>query len=342
MRIAIVAPVEESVPPPQYGGIEGVVYDLANGLITRGHEVVLLASGDSRIRGDFMPLCPIALRHCAWYDHPDLIERSKVDAAETAARILATLKPEIVHSHMWRLLRLKHAIDLPMVTTVHYPLDVAHRRPGFTQDGTYVSISMSQQHDGSDLRFVANVYNGIDVDSFRPSYAHGEYLLFLGRLAPEKGADIAIDVARSLGMRLILAAKLASVDYWRNKIWPHVDGDKVLYAGEVNQIRKRQLLRGAYALLYPVRWNEPFGLAMVEAMACGTPVVALNRGGVGEVVADGYTGFLVDEPTEIASAVRKVASLSRRACRDYVKARFTASRMVDEYENIYAALTMAD
>jgi glycosyltransferase involved in cell wall biosynthesis len=343
MKIAIVAPVEERIPPSHYGGIEGVVHELARGLVARGHEVTLLASGDSSSPGELNALSPKALRHCAFYEHPELVERAKMEAAEAAIRILAQLKPDIVHNHMWRLLPLRHRVDAPMVTTVHYPLDGEHRRPGFTdaRDANYVSISLNQQRDGRDMNFVANIYNGVDVASYTPAFSPGRHLLFLGRVAPEKGVDTCIEVAECLGLRLIIAAKFMTVHsrYYDEKIRPRVDERNIRYVGEVGQRRKRQLLRDACALLYPIRWNEPFGLAIVEAMASGTPVVAFNRGAAAEIIVDGRTGFLVENAQEMARAVSGVGGLSRRACRVHAAARFGSSRMVDEYEAVYTSLT---
>jgi glycosyltransferase involved in cell wall biosynthesis len=348
MRIALVAPVEEPVPPPRYGGIEGVVAELAVGLAARGHAVTLLASGDSRCAaGELLPVCPTALRRteaCPTGDGARL-EQLKVEAAERAAGALARLRPDVVHNHMWRLLDLRHRVDRPMLTTVHYPLDRGHRRSAFLRatDAAFVSISYSQQRSAGGLRFVANVYNGIDVSSFEPALEGGDGLLFLGRLTPDKGADIAIRVAQSLGVPLTIAAKVAhdAQDYYQQRILPYLDGRAVRYVGEVDQLTKRALLARAAALLYPVRWSEPFGLAMVEAMASGTPVVAFDRGGVGEVVVSGQTGFVVDNARQMAARVRGIGQVSRRACREHVLARFTSARMVDEYERVYRRLALA-
>jgi glycosyltransferase involved in cell wall biosynthesis len=346
VRIALVAPVEEAVPPERYGGIEAVVHELAEGMAARGHEVTLLASADSRVHGStLVALRPDALRSNPGYADGELLERSKAAAAETAARILRDLRPDIVHNHMWRLLRFRDRIASPMVTTVHYPLDDAHGRGGFAEarEGPYVSISLSQQRSAPHLCFVANVYNGVDVESFEPSFEQGGGLLFLGRLTQDKGVDLAIRVAQTLGMPLTIAAKLVDDErhYFDHSIWPFVDGVQIRYVGEVDQRTKRSLLRGARALLYPVRWSEPFGLAMVEAMACGTPVVAFNRGGVSEVVAHGRTGYVVDSLDAMIDAVGHVDRLSRRACREHVEERFTAAHMVDNYEQVYARCAAA-
>jgi len=332
VRVALVAPVEEAVPPSGYGGIEGVVHDLAVGLAARGHDVLLLASGDSTCPVERIALCQRAVR-----DTADA-ERTKEEAAEKATRVLVDLRPDIVHNHMWRLDRSTSPIPAPLVTTVHYPLPDARRYSG---DGHYVSISHSQQRSSPRVSFIGNVYNGIQLQSFEPRLdGTFEGLLFLGRLSPDKGADLAVRVARSVGLPLTLAAKrmAAHADYFDNCIAPYVDGQQIRYVGEVGQAAKRELLRRAAALLYPVRWDEPFGLAMVEAMACGTPVIGFDRGGVAELVAHGRTGFVVDSVDDMVHAAREIASLSRHACRQHAEAHFSATRMVSEYERIYCAL----
>jgi glycosyltransferase involved in cell wall biosynthesis len=334
MRIALVAPVEETVPPPGYGGIEQVVHFLDQDLTALGHDVVLLASAGSNAAGRLVPLTaePIASR-----DDPELTTWKEA-AMRRASMIIRDERPDAILNHSWRLLdHLDGAVEHTL-TTVHYPLDADPYRAIFSAraHARLVSISRSQQAALPTLRFVANVYNGVDVAGlpFRP--VPDDYLAYLGRAAPEKGLDIAIRVAQAAGIPLKVAAKVDA--RWRpwfdEAVAPLVRRGGVELIGEISARDKGPFLAGAVALLHPSRWSEPFGLAAVEAMACGTPVLALRRGAADEVVVDGETGFVVEDEAGLVAATGRVEELDRAACRRHVEQRFGRQRMADDYERL--------
>lgn len=326
MRMTIVAPLEELVPPPGYGGIERVVALLDRELARRGHDVTLLASGGSTSGGQLVPVVPEPLGR-----HLDVATKER--AARQAAAALRDA--DVVLNHWWRLL--DHVTSpAPVLTTVHYPLDTEPWRGNFLQrrQWPYVSISASQHRAAPSLHFVANVYNGIDVVAMPFSASAGQYFAYLGRLWPEKGVDIAIKVAQAAGVPLKVAAKLDHVhrEWFDAEVMPLLRLGGVELVGELTAAQCGSFLAGALALLHPARWSEPFGLAMVEAMACGTPVLALRRGAAEEIISDGETGFVVDTEEEMVGAVRRIDALSRRACRVRVEEHFDYRIMADGYE----------
>jgi glycosyltransferase involved in cell wall biosynthesis len=339
VRIALVAPVDEPIPPRTYGGIEEVVHLLDRGLTGRGHDVVLLASGGSESHGVLVPLTDRWMTEVG-RDRRDTgeVEARKEAAAQRAADLLAELHVDVVLNHSWRLIDHLSAVQCPVLTTVHYPLDAGRYRSVFLarQHATYVSISWSQQRALDSLRFAANIYNGIDLDTLPFSPRPEGYLAFLGRASPDKGLDLAIRTAQEVGLPLRVAAKIDGADRpWYNDVVVPLLGDGgVDMIGEVNAAERAALLGGADALLHPSRWSEPFGLAAVEAMACGTPVVALNRGASGEVIGHGTSGVVVDDESALSDAVADALVLSRAACRAHVASRFSHARMVAEYEQL--------
>ncbi|MDT3446228.1 MULTISPECIES: glycosyltransferase family 4 protein [unclassified Pseudofrankia] len=340
MKIALVAPVEEAVPPAAYGGVEQVVHLLDEDLTRRGHDVVLLASGGSRAAGRLVELVSAPLGA----PHQDRDSASygaaKTTAARAAAAAIADERPDAVLCHTWRYL--DHAAPgIPTLTTIHYPVDTPLYRDIFASypAARYISVSRSQQRLAPRLRFVGNVYNGVDVDALPFSGSAGQYLVFLGRFSPDKGVDIAIRAAQRVGIPLRIGAKLdkGNRDWFAAVVEPLVRRGGVELVGEVSAADKGEFLSGALALVHPSRWNEPFGLAAVEAMACGTPVVALRRGAAEEVVADGVTGFVVDDEKDIDAALLDVAGLDRATCREYARERFSQERMGAGYESLLRA-----
>lgn len=338
MRIALVAPIDETVPPGTYGGIETVVHLLDKALVERGHDVVLLACGGSRSRGRLLPLndAPIAAEgrdvDLAW------AALEKEAAARRAAQLLSGLGVDVVLNHSWRSIDHLDRAPCPVLTTVHHPLDTDPYRSRYLarSQATYVSISWSQQRALDSLQFAGNIYNGIDLDALPFSARPDGYLAFLGRVSPDKGLDLAIRAARDVGLTIRVAAKLDGPyrDWFDTVIAPLMRGDGVEFIGEVNAAERAELLGGARALLHPSRFREPFGLAAVEAMACGTPVVALRRGAADEVIDHGTSGIVVDEEDGLAEAVRRALTLDRAACRAHVASRFTHVRMAAEYEEL--------
>lgn len=338
MRIAQLAPLAESVPPKLYGGTERVVAWLVDQLVQLGHDVTLFASGDSRTRGKLHPVWPHALR----------LGRKDADPNAACALLLEAIAKrasefDVIHAHIdWLPLPLLSRLGVPFLTTMHGRLDL----PGLGDvirefpEANFVSISGHQRLPLPDANWSATIQHGLPVDLFRPSYGPKSYLAFLGRLAAEKGPEDAIRIARAAGKPLRIAAKIprAETAYFKKRLQPHVDGENVRLVGEVDDARKQPFLAEAAALLFPIDWPEPFGLVMIEAMACGTPVIAYRSDSVPEVVDDGVTGFIVDSEAEAVSAVREVARLDRRQVRARFEQRFSAHRMAREYEGQYRKL----
>jgi glycosyltransferase involved in cell wall biosynthesis len=340
MRIAQVSPLYESVPPKLYGGTERVVSYLTEELVRLGHEVTLFASGDSETSARLVPACPRAL----WRDG-DCKETlpQHVRLMELVFRDVSRF--DVLHFHCdyvhFPLLR-RH--PCPNVTTLHGRLHVPDLGALFGEyaEVPLVSISDDQRRPIPGLNWQATVYHGLprDLHTFRES--SGDYLAFLGRIAPEKRLDRAIAIARAAGRKLKVAARVCAEDqaYFRQTIEPLLAEcrDWVEFIGEVGGKDKDEFLGNAHALLFPIDWPEPFGLVMIEALACGTPVIAFRKGSVPEVIDDGVTGFVVDSVEEAAEAVGRVAWLDRRTCRKMFEERFDASRMARDYLEVYRRL----
>lgn len=339
MRIAQIAPLTEPVPPELYGGTERVVSLLTEELVSRGHEVTLFASGDSETSARLVSVTREALRLGPEDVDPNLhlmLELSQV--FERAHRF------DVIHSHVdYYALPFARLVNTPVVTTLHGRLDLRGLRSVFERfsDAPLVSISDNQREPIPRANWAATVYNGTDLAEFTFNETGGDDFVFVGRICPEKNIEGAIAIARRTGVPLRIAAKVDSVDleYYDSVIKPLIDGRQVEYLGELGGADKDQLLGSARALLFPVDWPEPFGLAMTEAMACGTPVLALRRGSVPEVVEDGVTGLVRDSEDDLVAVADEVTRLSRRACRDRVERLFSVAVMTDGYESVYESLT---
>jgi glycosyltransferase involved in cell wall biosynthesis len=338
MRIAQIAPLIERVPPLLYGGTERVVSALTEELVSRGHDVTLFASGDSETGARLVPIAERALRL-----DPGVCDHYAHSMRELGAVFEHAAEFDLIHNHLdyfaWPFARL---VRTPVVTTMHGRLDlpdlaaIARDYP----EQPLVSISDSQRLPLPRANWAATVYNGLDLEPYRFYDQPGEYFAFIGRIAPEKNLEGAIAIARATGIPLKIAAKVDPVDedYYQTDIKPLIDGRLIEYIGEIGEHEKADFLGPAYALLFAVDWPEPFGLAMAEAMACGTPVLGLRRGSVPEVVEDGVTGFVRDTEDELAVAARCIPELDRRACRQRVEQRFSAAAMTDGYEAVYRDL----
>ncbi len=339
MRIAMVAPLVEAVPPRLYGGTERVVSGLTEELVRRGHEVTLFASGDSQTAAALVACCPRGLRLDP--EVHDYIAYTMVQLGQVYAR---AHEFDIIHNHVdYFAFPFARLVETPTLTTTHGRLDFAEVQRVYDafREQALVSISMSQRAPLPRARWVSTVYNGIDLAHFHYRDTPGDYLVFLGRISPEKRPDRAIEVARAVGRRLVLAAKVDPADqaYFEHAIAPLLrDCPLVEYVGEVTEPEKDALLGGAYAYLFPIDWPEPFGLTMVEAMATGTPVLATRIGSVPEVIVDGVTGFVCDTFLDLLQAVDRVPQLQRRACRAHVERHFTTAAMADGYERAYNAV----
>lgn len=338
MRIAQVSPLYESVPPRGYGGTERVVSYLTEELIRQGHEVTLFASGDSRTRAELIAPCPRALR-----TDPDVADPLEYHVLATELVAREAWRFDVIHSHLGVLaLPLLRRLPVPHVTTLHGRLDGRDLPPVWTElrDSPVVSISDHQRRPLPFLDWRATVYHGLP-EGLRTFRAEPEdYLLFMGRISPEKRPDRAIEIARRAGLPLKIASKVDPVDrvYFESTIARLMDEPHVESLGEVAGPAKDRLLGGARALLFPIDWPEPFGLVMIEALACGTPVVAWNEGSVPEILTDGVDGFVVESLDEAVRAVERIGSLDRRACRRSFEERFSARRMARDYLELYRGL----
>ena len=349
MRIAQLAPPFESVPPARYGGTERVVSTLTEELVRRGHDVALFASGDSRTLARLVPTVPEAL----WHWEPPLGDLSPFWAMTLDTIWNHKDEFDVIHSHLdfWGF-PLARRSCAPVVTTLHGRLDLPELKPLYQHFGEVplVSISDAQRVPVASANFVSTVYHGIDLEELTFSPGPGRYLAFLGRISPEKGLDTAIRVARRAGWKLEVAARkpLRSGGHPNvQRDWAHYREDiKPLLAqggarliGEVDGFAKNRFLGQAAAVLFPIRWPEPFGLVIVEAMACGTPVIALRGGSVPELIEDGVTGFICSDEGEMVAAVGRIGEIDRARCRAEVEQRFSPARMAEEYEGVYSRLT---
>jgi glycosyltransferase involved in cell wall biosynthesis len=339
MRIAQVAPLIESVPPAGYGGTERVVSYLTEELVRQGHEVTLFASGDSTTHARLIAATPQALR-LAGEDIVDPIAHQIVELEQVAA---LAHEFDVIHWHLdYFHFPLSRRLGIAQLTTLHGRLDVADVQDLYTEftDMPVVSISDDQRAPLPQAQWAATIHHGLPPDEFRPSYEPGSYLAFLGRISPEKRADRAIEVARRVGMPLRIGAKIDPADqaYFEENIEPLLGNNHVEWVGEVAGQGKADLLRNAAALLFPIDWAEPFGLVMIEAMACGTPVIAYRSGSVPEVIDDGKSGFIVESIDASADAVRRLGELDRRVVRRTFEERFTAERMTRDYVRVYERL----
>jgi glycosyltransferase involved in cell wall biosynthesis len=340
MKIAQVAPLIEAVPPKLYGGTERVVAYLTDALVELGHEVTLFASGDSETKGALVPIWPRALRlDPTVHDHFAPLFMQLQTVAQRAHEF------DIIHCHLdyfaFPVLRL---LDVPSITTLHGRLDLPELPPLYEiySDTPVVSISDSQRAPLPQANFVATIHHGLPQQLLRKGPG-GDYLAFLGRISPEKAPDAAIRIAAASGMPLKIAAKIDKVDqeYFKTKIEPLLSQADVEFVGEIAEHQKSEFLGNAAALLFPIAWREPFGLVMIEAMACGTPVIAFNNGSVPEVLESGVTGVIVRSEAEAIAASRDVRKLDRNRIRAEFERRFTAQHMARNYLKLYARLAHA-
>ena len=340
MRIAHVAPLYERVPPALYGGTERVVAYLVEEQARRGHDVTLFASGDSRTSGSLVAPIPRALRLDQGVGDPlapHMVELAQVfEHAEDF---------DLIHCHLdYLAFPFTRLVPTPTVHTMHGRLDLPHVRPLMSHFGEVplVSISDAQRRpvEDLDLAWAATVHHGLPLETYRFGAGRGGYLAFLGRISPEKRPDLAIGAARLAGLPLKIAAKVDAVDraYFEREIEPLLADPLIEYLGEIGEADKPAFLGGAAALLFPIDWPDPFGLVMIEALACGTPVIARPCGSVPEIVTPGRTGFIADTVDELAEAVRHLDRIDRAACRREAEKRFSVERMVDGYEAVYAEL----
>lgn len=330
MKIAMLAPIAWRTPPRHYGPWERVVSLLTEGLVSRGVDVTLFATGDSETKGRLVSVCPQG------YEEDREIVPKVWECLHISEAFERGSEFDLIHNHFDYLpLTYTRMTSTPVVTTIH-----GFSSPGILPvyrkyNGRSFYVAISDADRNPDLSYIATIHHGIDLDRFTFQPDHGEYLLFFGRIHHEKGALESIKVAERTGMRLILAGIIQDQEYFDREVRPHLDGDRITYLGSADPDKRDELLGGACALLHPINFDEPFGLSVVEAMACGTPVIAIQRGSMPEIIEDGVTGFLVRDVDEMAARVSKIQAIDRHRCRTTVCERFSVDRMVDDYIQVY-------
>ena len=330
MKIALLSPIAWRTPPRHYGPWETIVSLLAEGLVSRGMEVTLFATADSQTKARLDAVCPQP------YEENRDLDAKVWECLHIAHLFEQAEQFDIIHNHFDFLpLSYSRLVKTPVVTTIHgfsnpriLPVYQAYNR-----DNYYVSISNSDR--SPDLDYLDTVYHGIDLNLFTLNSEPGEYLLYFGRIHPDKGTFEAIQIARHSGMKLLIAGIIQDQSYYDTQVAPYIDEINIIYVGAVGPERRNELLGSAYALLHPIYFNEPFGLSVVEAMACGTPVIAFNRGSMPEVIEEGRTGFLVNNIDEAVNRLRFIPRLNRGQCRQWVQERFSQERMVADYLAVY-------
>jgi glycosyltransferase involved in cell wall biosynthesis len=333
MRIAMLAPIAWRVPPRHYGPWERVVSLLTEGLVARGVDVTLFATADSLTSARLAAVCPRP------YAEDPPLDAKVWECLHIASVFERAGEFDVIHNHFDFLpLSYSGLVETPLVTTIHgfsseRILPVYQR---YNRRAHYVSISDADRHPSLD--YIATVYHGIPLDEFTLRREPGEYLLFFGRIHPDKGAAEAIEVARRSGRRLILAGIIHDQAYFEQQIAPHLDGDRVRYVGSAGPAERDTLLGGAYALLHLINFDEPFGLSMIEAMACGTPVIACRRGSVPELIRHGETGWIVGGVDEAVAVLDGAEALDRQRIRAHVAEHFSREHMVDNYLRVYTAI----
>ncbi|MDD3268395.1 MAG: glycosyltransferase family 4 protein [Syntrophomonadaceae bacterium] len=330
MKVALLSPIAWRTPPRHYGPWERVVSLLAEGLVKKGLDVTLFATGDSKTSGRLDYVCPLP------YEENPNIDPKVWEALHIAHLMEQASKFDIIHNNYDFLpLTYSRLINTPMITTIHgfSSSKILPVYRAYNQGNYYVSISNADR--SRELAYFGNVYHGIDLDEFTLRPEPGDYLLYFGRIHPDKGTAEAIEIAGKSGRKLIIAGIIQDKEYYNQKVFPHIDNRNIVYWGSVGPEQRDDLLGNAYALLHPIHFNEPFGLSVIEAMACGTPVIAFNKGSMPEVIKDGESGFLVDNVDMACHKLNQIPSLKRSRCHDWVLERFSQDRMVEDYIALY-------
>lgn len=330
MKIAVLSPIAWRTPPSHYGPWETIASLITEGLVEKGFDVTLFATGNSLTAGKLQYMCPEP------YEENKNLDPKVWECLHIANLFEQADKFDIIHNNYDFLpLAFSRLVKTPMVTTIHgfSSSKIMPVYQAYNKDNFYVSISNADRD--KNLDYIATVYHGINMDLFTFSEQPGDYLLYFGRIHHDKGTFEAIQIARKFGMKLIMAGIIQDNSYFNNKIAPWIDDINIVYLGSVGPAQRNELLQGAYALLHPINFNEPFGLSVVEAMACGTPVIAFNRGSMPEVIRNGETGFLVDNVNQAVESLQRIPGLKRSACRRWAEERFSKERMVADYIEVY-------
>lgn len=333
MRIAQIAPLWIPIPPLTYGGTEFIVSLITEELVKRGHQVTLFATGDSKTKARLVPVWPKSL----W--------RAKLNVPHAVFSLLyheilsRQDEFDIIHDHCeFYTAPFSKFLTPPVISTVHHPMyeEMIILFKKFSNIN-YIAISKNQRKTAPGVNFVKTIYNGIPLERYLFQENPKDYLLWISKITPQKGLAEAIEVAKRTGEKLIIAGIIPKEeqDYFEYRVQPMIDGKQIQFVGAANFEKKVELFRNAKALLYPIRRPEPFGLVVVESMACGTPVIAYKKGSMPEIIKDGKTGFLVDSQTEMIDALKKINQIDRRTCRRYVARKFGIQKMVNKYEALY-------
>lgn len=340
MRILQLAPLWEAVPPPAYGGTEAVVSLLTEELVARGHDVTLAASGDSRTSARHLVTYERSLRRAE-----DLADPHPYEWVHLSNALAHADEFDLIHNHAGEpAMAMAQLVRTPMLTTMHCLTTPDTRFVWERYNGAYNTISRSQRRHLSSVttpgRYTGHVYNAVDVDSFPFQREKGDDLLFLSRVAPEKGPHLAVEIAKRVGRRLIIAGKVDAYDraFFESVMRDLIDGEQIVFVGEADSVQKRELYRNAYCVLMPLMWEEPFGLVMAEAAACGTPVIAMARGAAPEIIVHGETGFLAETVDEMVEAVQDIGRIDPDRCRAHVREHFAPAVMAAAYERVYESL----
>jgi glycosyltransferase involved in cell wall biosynthesis len=338
MRIAQIAPLIERVPPKKYGGTERVVHALTQELVRRGHDVTLFASGDSLTSAKLFSVTPKSLREAK---AKDMYGNNMFSLLNIGIAYQMQDQFDIIHDHTGFIsLPTANQAHKPVVMTLHGALSTTNRRIYEVFNKlNYVAISKSQMRPAPNLHYAGTVYNGLNLSHYPEASEPEDYLLYVGRICLEKGTHYAIEAAQNLNKKLIIAAKLEPTDqkYFQEQVEPLLS-DQIQWIGEVSEDQRNQLMNKALCLLHPVTWREPFGLTMIEAMACGAPVVAFNRGSIPEIIQNGENGFVVEDVDEMLEAINNLDRIDRQKCRAHVLEKFSAEKMADGYESIYTKI----
>ena len=330
MRIAVLSPVSWRTPPIHYGPWESVVSLLTEELVQMGLDVTLFATGDSRTSGKLVAVCPRP------YSEDSSVDPKVAECLHISEIFERAAEFDIIHNNFDFLpLSYSGLVETPVLTTIHgfsSPTIIPVYRK-YNARGHYVAISESDK--SPELDYIATIHHGIDVAQFPFSGAKGEYLLFFGRIHPHKGVYEAIQLAQRAGIKLVIAGIIQDQDYFATKVEPHIDGTTVDYLGPVGPGQRTEVLGRALALLHLISFDEPFGLSLIESMACGTPVIAFNRGSMPEIIRDGETGYIVEDIEGAINAVAAVGTIDRSICRADVERRFTSTRMARDYARVY-------
>jgi glycosyltransferase involved in cell wall biosynthesis len=330
IRIAVLSPISWRTPPRHYGPWESVVNLLTEELVRMGLDVTLFATGDSQTSGKLVAVCPRP------YSEDSSVDPKVAECLHISEVFERSADFDLIHNHFDFLpLTYSGLTDTPLVTTIHgfSSPSIMPVYKKYNAQGHYVAISEADK--SPELDYIATVYHGIDMSQFSFSETHGEYLLFFGRIHPEKGVHEAIQVAQRVGKKLVIAGIVQDLEYFEALVEPYIDGEQVVYLGSVGPAQRSEVLGKALALLHLISFDEPFGLSMVESLACGTPVIAFGRGSIPEIIKHDETGFIIADIEQAAEAVAAVPSLDRTACREDVEQRFSQARMASNYVRVY-------